>query len=144
LQQALKDKGFDPGPVDGIEGPMTVSALKGYQKSENVTMTGELDLATAEKLGMRTGRVPITESVRSRPLEAPRMGTPWRKALTAAAHRSPERPGYRQVGRTRLAHSTSRMGTWRSSARLPPLCMIGGLPSSGPSSGSWQPGVSCS
>jgi hyperosmotically inducible protein len=52
MQQALKDKGFDPGPVDGIEGPMTVSAVKGYQKSENVTMTGKLDLATATKLGM--------------------------------------------------------------------------------------------
>jgi hyperosmotically inducible protein len=52
MQQALKDKGFDPGPVDGIEGPMTTSALKGYQKSENVTMTGKLDAGTAAKLGM--------------------------------------------------------------------------------------------
>ena len=51
-QQALKDKGFDPGPVDGIEGLKTVSALKGYQKSENVTMTGKLDPDTAAKLGM--------------------------------------------------------------------------------------------
>jgi hyperosmotically inducible protein len=52
MQQALKDKGFDPGPVDGIEGPQTVSALKEYQKSENVTMTGKLDPGTAAKLGM--------------------------------------------------------------------------------------------
>ena len=53
MQQALKDKGFDPGPVDGIEGPKTVSALKDYQKSENVTMTGRLDPGTAAKLGMK-------------------------------------------------------------------------------------------
>ena len=52
MQQALKDKGFDPGPVDGIEGPQTVSALKSYQKSENVTMTGKLDPGTAAKLGV--------------------------------------------------------------------------------------------
>jgi len=52
MQQALKDKGFDPGPVDGIDGPRTVSALKDYQKSENVTMTGKLDPATAAKLGV--------------------------------------------------------------------------------------------
>ncbi len=52
MQQALKDKGFDPGAVDGIEGPKTVSALKEYQRSENVTMTGKLDPATAAKLGM--------------------------------------------------------------------------------------------
>jgi len=53
MQLALKDKGFDPGPVDGIEGPKTVSALKDYQKSENVTMTGRLDPGTAAKLGMK-------------------------------------------------------------------------------------------
>jgi hyperosmotically inducible protein len=53
MQQALKDKGFDPGPVDGIEGPKTVSAIKDYQKSENVTMTGRLDPGTAAKLGMK-------------------------------------------------------------------------------------------
>lgn len=52
MQQALKDKGFDPGPVDGIDGPRTVSAVKNYQKSENVTMTGKLDAATAAKLGV--------------------------------------------------------------------------------------------
>ena len=52
MQQALKDKGFDPGPVDGIDGPQTVSALKSYQKSENVTMTGKLDPGTAAKLGV--------------------------------------------------------------------------------------------
>jgi len=52
MQQALKDKGFDPGPVDGIEGPQTTSALKRYQKSENVTMTGKLDPGTAAKLGV--------------------------------------------------------------------------------------------
>jgi hyperosmotically inducible periplasmic protein len=52
MQQALKDKGFDPGPVDGIEGPQTITALKGYQKSENVTVTGKLDPATAAKLGV--------------------------------------------------------------------------------------------
>jgi hyperosmotically inducible protein len=52
MQQALKDKGFDPGPLDGIEGPRTVSALKDYQKSENVTMTGKLDPGTAAKLSM--------------------------------------------------------------------------------------------
>jgi hyperosmotically inducible protein len=52
MQQALKDKGFDPGPIDGIGGPRTLSALKNYQKSEQVTMTGKLDAATAAKLGV--------------------------------------------------------------------------------------------
>jgi osmotically-inducible protein OsmY len=52
MQHALKDKGFDPGPVDGVAGPRTTSALKEYQKSQNLAMTGTLDDATAAKLGM--------------------------------------------------------------------------------------------
>ncbi|MDP2628263.1 MAG: BON domain-containing protein [Candidatus Rokubacteria bacterium] len=53
MQQALKDKGFDPGPIDGTQGPRTTSALKEYQKSENVTITGKLDRDTAAKLGVK-------------------------------------------------------------------------------------------
>jgi len=36
-----------------IEGPKTASAIKDYQKSENVTMTGKLYPGTAAKLGMK-------------------------------------------------------------------------------------------
>jgi len=53
MQQALKDKGFDPGPIDGTLGPRTTSALKEYQKSENVTITGKMDRDTAAKLGVK-------------------------------------------------------------------------------------------
>ena len=52
-QQALKDKGFDPGPIDGTLGPRTTSALKEYQKSENLTITGKMDHDTAAKLGVK-------------------------------------------------------------------------------------------
>ena len=51
-QVALRAEGLYRGAIDGIEGPQTVSALKSYQKSENVTMTGKLDPATAAKLGV--------------------------------------------------------------------------------------------
>jgi osmotically-inducible protein OsmY len=53
MQQALKDKGFDPGPIDGALGPRTTSALKEYQKSEKLTVTGKMDHDTAAKLGMK-------------------------------------------------------------------------------------------
>jgi len=52
MQQALKDKGFDPGPIDGVMGSRTVSALKDYQKSENLTTTGRMDRDTRAKLGV--------------------------------------------------------------------------------------------
>jgi hyperosmotically inducible protein len=53
MQQALKDKGFDPGPIDGIAGPRAVAALKAFQKAENLTITGQLDRDTAAKLGVK-------------------------------------------------------------------------------------------
>jgi len=53
MQQALKDKGFDPGAIDGALGPRTTSALKGYQKSENLAVTGKMDRDMAAKLGVR-------------------------------------------------------------------------------------------
>jgi peptidoglycan hydrolase-like protein with peptidoglycan-binding domain len=54
-QKALKDKGFDPGPIDGIHGPRTSAAVRDFQKAENITVTGQLDDATMAKLQVRTG-----------------------------------------------------------------------------------------
>lgn len=53
-QRALKEKGFDPGPIDGVMGLRTVSALKDYQKSENLAMTGRMDRNTSARLGTAT------------------------------------------------------------------------------------------
>jgi len=52
MQQALKERGFEPGPIDGVMGPRTSSALKEYQKAENLKMTGRIDRDTAAKLGV--------------------------------------------------------------------------------------------
>jgi peptidoglycan hydrolase-like protein with peptidoglycan-binding domain len=51
-QQALKDKGHDPGAIDGVMGPKTRSALKDFQKKEGIKDTGRLDQETMGKLGM--------------------------------------------------------------------------------------------
>jgi opacity protein-like surface antigen len=51
-QQALKDKGHDPGPIDGKMGPKTPAALKAFQKGEGLPETGRLDSATRGKLGV--------------------------------------------------------------------------------------------
>jgi peptidoglycan hydrolase-like protein with peptidoglycan-binding domain len=52
-QQTLKDKGFDPGPVDGVNGPETRSALKKYQTQQNLTADGRLGPKTLDSLGVR-------------------------------------------------------------------------------------------
>jgi len=57
VQQALKDKGHDPGSIDGVMGPRTQAALKDFQKTQGIQETGRLDAETMAKLGIeaRTG-----------------------------------------------------------------------------------------
>jgi len=51
-QQALKDKGHDPGSVDGVIGPKTQAALKDFQKAQGIRESGRLDTETMSKLGV--------------------------------------------------------------------------------------------
>ena len=51
-QQTLKEKGFYKGSVDGMMGPQTRSALRKYQRSEDITATGRFDEATMNKMGV--------------------------------------------------------------------------------------------
>ncbi len=53
VQQALKDKGFDPGSVDGVMGPETKSALKKYQDQQHLTADGRLGPKTLDSLGVK-------------------------------------------------------------------------------------------
>jgi peptidoglycan hydrolase-like protein with peptidoglycan-binding domain len=51
-QQALKDRGFDPGPIAGLMGPQTKAAIGEYQAKEHLKVTGRLDSQTKEQLMM--------------------------------------------------------------------------------------------
>jgi peptidoglycan hydrolase-like protein with peptidoglycan-binding domain len=55
VQQALKEKGQDPGPIDGKLGPKTQAALKAFQQAEGLTPTGRPDPETMAKLGVSEG-----------------------------------------------------------------------------------------
>lgn len=56
-QEKLKDKGYDPGPVDGIWGPRTAAAVSEYQRKEKMAVTSRLDTETLGKLEV-TARKP--------------------------------------------------------------------------------------
>jgi N-acetylmuramoyl-L-alanine amidase len=52
VQQALKDAGFDPGPIDGEFGPNTVAAVFAFQKTHRLVADGIVGPATARRLGV--------------------------------------------------------------------------------------------
>lgn len=54
LQQALKDKGYLKGSVDGVFGSQTKTAVKKYQKDNKMTVNGIADTKMLESLGLQT------------------------------------------------------------------------------------------
>jgi peptidoglycan hydrolase-like protein with peptidoglycan-binding domain len=52
-KEALKAKGLNPGPIDGVLDGKTQQALRDFQKANKLAVTGDLDQQTAEKLGVR-------------------------------------------------------------------------------------------
>lgn len=51
LQQVLQEKGFEPGPIDGILGLRTKEALSNFQDRYGVKVSGEFDNQTLYALG---------------------------------------------------------------------------------------------
>jgi hypothetical protein len=50
VQARLQALGHDPGPVDGMHGPQTVSAVKRYELANGGEPTGKIDLRLLERL----------------------------------------------------------------------------------------------
>lgn len=51
-QEALKNQGHDPGPVDGVMGSQTRQALRAFQSKNGLKQTGMLDAETKQKLNI--------------------------------------------------------------------------------------------
>ncbi len=52
VQEALKDKGHDPGAIDGVLGPKTQKAIQSFQRASGLRATGRIDAETAKQLGV--------------------------------------------------------------------------------------------
>lgn len=50
IQRALKAKGFDPGPIDGVRGRKTINAIKDFQRTNGLTVDGIVGRNTARAL----------------------------------------------------------------------------------------------
>lgn len=53
VQIGLRAHGFAPGPVDGLSGPLTRSALASFQRTKRLPADGKLDRRTRRALGPR-------------------------------------------------------------------------------------------
>lgn len=50
IQQALKNAGYDPGPIDGKMGRRTREALRNFQRDRNFMVTGKINRRTWQAL----------------------------------------------------------------------------------------------
>lgn len=83
MQQALQDRGHYQGKIDGVMGLRTRSSIRGFQKAEDLPVTGEIDLQTARKLGV-AGR----DIVENRKQIGPQKTKPWAGTQSVKAVRS--------------------------------------------------------
>ena len=52
VQETLNARGFKAGAANGVLGETTRSALRAFQKSENIVVTGNLNPRTLARLGI--------------------------------------------------------------------------------------------
>lgn len=62
IQQALNDKGYSPGVVDGFWGRRTQNALRQFQRENGMESAGRLDMNTLNELGVD---ISMNENMRS-------------------------------------------------------------------------------
>ena len=65
VQQSLTSAGFSAGPADGVFGPATRTAIRGWQTSRGTTATGYLDAAGAVALGAPVAAAALTPAASS-------------------------------------------------------------------------------
>jgi peptidoglycan hydrolase-like protein with peptidoglycan-binding domain len=86
MQQKLQDNGHYRGKIDGAVGLRTRASIRGFQKTQNLPVTGQLDVQTARKLGVLPEVREATTYETTQ--EKPSAGIKWAK-------------GSRRTGRTR-------------------------------------------
>lgn len=61
-QAKLKELGYDPGAVDGVWGSKTKTAIEQFQTHAGLTVNGQLDPQTKEKLGIPEMQEPLSRA----------------------------------------------------------------------------------
>ena len=77
-QERLRALGFEVGDAEDVLEPRTIKALRAFQRTRRLTVTGELDTATLRALGLAAG-LPETNAETEAPLLT--ASSPWRPVL---------------------------------------------------------------
>jgi peptidoglycan hydrolase-like protein with peptidoglycan-binding domain len=103
VQEALKQKGFDPGMPDGAMGPKTTQALREFQKSQNLQVTGRVDEKTASALGVESAGMSGSSGASSRASKSgsSSSATSSRPDQTGSEPADPTKPGTGSRGGTK-------------------------------------------
>ena len=89
MQQTLQDNGHYRGKLDGMLGLRTRASIRGFQKAQNLPVTGELDVRTARKLGVLPEVREATSYETTQ--EKPSAGIKWAKGSRRTG-RTPRKP----------------------------------------------------
>lgn len=57
IQEALRDQGYNPGPIDGRWGSKSAAALKRFERDHNLPADGKLDSLALITLGLGPKRL---------------------------------------------------------------------------------------
>ena len=77
-QEKLRTLGFEVGNAEDVLDPRTIKALRAFQRTRRLTVTGELDTATLRALGLVAG-LPETDAETEAPLLP--ASSPWRPVV---------------------------------------------------------------
>ena len=77
-QEKLRALGFEVGNAEDVLDPRTIKALRAFQRTRRLAVTGELDIATLRALGLAAG-LPETDAKTEAPLLP--ASSPWRPVL---------------------------------------------------------------
>lgn len=103
MQQNLQDRGHYHGRIDGVPGLRTRASIRGFQKAENLPITGQLDTQTADKLEVRPE---VREETRNETTQdKPSAGIKWAKGSRQRS-KTPRQP----VKKSSLPQSSRKDG----------------------------------
>ena len=77
-QERLRALGFEVGDAEHVLDPRTIKALRAFQRTRRLAVTGELDTATLRALGLAAG-LPESDAETEAPLLP--ASSPWRPVL---------------------------------------------------------------